>query len=489
MYRKEGDTWHKHDIRQSNRRSLVATDNGDQQQLPENTVRITDLEEMFGGKKFTNPSIIAAKHAIETPIIVSFDQYISTLPKWTQQLIQSTQEEFQEHQPALHELLISETALTFVTDGGAIEGHGYFGWVIATDTYIIWRGKGKVLGNPHLMESLRTESVGMLSLTLFLLHYCKYHEIELENRNICHYCDNNMVSSITRRRCPSPNRRHHDPTQDGIYNRMGKRTHQTPKEGEELPWEAILNIEADDLAKKNKAAGQDDNFYQYPASRVMLYIAGKPITRNIAKEIRYAWTSQDLREYMTDKFEWKQTTADLIDWYSHGSTLKSYEYYQHVFCVKLIHERLPVLGKKFTASANKICPCCTISEETTAHYMECNLNPHTVEELSDSLKPIFDKHDVDPILRIFIYRATANQCITQDILEELHPIIDFQPYLDLLKEQDKIGWKQILLDRYSITWDRCQRRYIENKYQKSITGEPKWIRNVIRETWKYQKAR
>jgi hypothetical protein len=109
--------------------------------------------------------------------------------------------------------------------------------------------------------------------------------------------------------------------------------------------------------------------------------------------------------------------------------------------------------------------------------------------LSDSLKPIFDKHDVDPILRILIYRATANQDITQDILEELHPIIDFAPYSELLTEQEEIGWKQILLGRYGITWDRCQRRYLENKYQKGITGEPKWIRNVIRATWKYQKAR
>jgi hypothetical protein len=50
-------------------------------------------------------------------------------------------------------------------------------------------------------------------------------------------------------------------------------------------------------------------------------------------------------------------------------------------------------------------------------------------------------------------------------------------------------WKQILLGRHGITWDRCQKRYLENKKQKSITGEPKWIRNIIRETWKYQKAR
>eukprot|EP00978_Attheya_sp_CCMP212_P007520 scaffold17425_cov59-Attheya_sp.AAC.1 len=176
------------------------------------------------------------------------------------------------------------------------------------------------------------------------------------------------------------------------------------------------------------------------------------------------------------------------NWYSHGSTLQSYDYYKHLFCVKLIHEQLPVLGEKFTASPDKRCPCCTISDETTSHYMECNLNPHTVKELYDGLISVFNKHDVDPILRILIKMGTANQPITQEILEELHSIIDFSPYSDLIAEQDEIGWTQLYLGRYGIKWDQCQRRYLENKYQKPITGEPKWIRNVIRETWKYQKA-
>eukprot|EP00978_Attheya_sp_CCMP212_P021751 scaffold63912_cov37-Attheya_sp.AAC.2 len=150
------------------------------------------------------------------------------------------------------------------------------------------------------MESLRTESVGMLSLTLFLLHYCKYHEIELENRNICHYCDNNtVVKRMTwykARDICTPNS-HLSPDDDvqvqiedtmiqlkTVFITEWVKGHQKPKEGEELPWEAILNIEADDLANeaRDETAGQDDNFYQYPASRVMLYIAGKPITRNIA---------------------------------------------------------------------------------------------------------------------------------------------------------------------------------------------------------------
>jgi hypothetical protein len=136
-----------------------------------------------------------------------------------------------------------------------------------------------------------------------------------------------------------------------------------------------------------------------------------------------------------------------------------------------------------------MCPCCKISEETTKHYMQCNLNPHTTDELKDGLKPIFDKHDVDPVLRILITLATNHQPISVETLETMHPILDFEPYYDLIQEQEEIGWKQLLLGRYGITWDRCQRRYLENKYQKNITGEPKWIRNIIRETWRYQKAR
>eukprot|EP00978_Attheya_sp_CCMP212_P033250 scaffold133307_cov46-Attheya_sp.AAC.3 len=171
MYAKEEDEWRKYDLHKSkcNRRFLIATDFGDPGQLPEDTIPITDLEETFSGKKFTIPATLQETNPTEMPIIATFEQYISTLPEWTQQLIQSTQEEFDDTQQALHELVIpSSTSLTFVTDGGATDGHGYFGWVmIATDTHILWQGKSKVLGNPHLMESLRTESVGMLSLTLF----------------------------------------------------------------------------------------------------------------------------------------------------------------------------------------------------------------------------------------------------------------------------------------------------------------------------------
>jgi hypothetical protein len=63
------------------------------------------------------------------------------------------------------------------------------------------------------------------------------------------------------------------------------------------------------------------------------------IIDHIAKEIRGAWITQDLRKYMAELFRWNTPTPDLINWYSHGSTLTNMTYYQHVFCVKLIQER------------------------------------------------------------------------------------------------------------------------------------------------------
>ena len=83
--------------------------------------------------------------------------------------------------------------------------------------------------------------------------------------------------------------------------------------------------------------------------------------------------------------------------------------------------------------------------------MECLKNPYQPDELCDGLRPIYDKHEVDPILRLMINMATANQPINRDILEGVHPIIDFSPYYDLIQEQEEIGWSQLNLGRYGIS--------------------------------------
>eukprot|EP00978_Attheya_sp_CCMP212_P005815 scaffold12969_cov65-Attheya_sp.AAC.7 len=112
----------------------------------------------------------------------------------------------------------------------ATDGHGYYGWVIATGTQIIWRGKGNSADEPH----------------------------EVVQR-VRHKYPNSDLS----------------PDDDVQATKI--------KEGEELPWEATLNIEADKLANaaRDETARQEDDFFQYPASWVMLYIEGEPIMQNI----------------------------------------------------------------------------------------------------------------------------------------------------------------------------------------------------------------
>eukprot|EP00957_Ditylum_brightwellii_P103158 7862087-Ditylum_brightwellii.AAC.1 len=57
--------------------------------------------------------------------------------------------------------------LWVVSDGGVKEGYGYFGFVIATETQILWKGQGQVQGNSVQMESLQAESSGGLALLRF----------------------------------------------------------------------------------------------------------------------------------------------------------------------------------------------------------------------------------------------------------------------------------------------------------------------------------
>jgi hypothetical protein len=297
IYTKTNGEWFKHDVKTIKRQYIIAySNNREKTILPPETCPITDLEQGFDEQRFTTPAQTIKQRHSTIPLVQTFEQYKETLPSWVQQLISMTEEQVHDNELLLHELLQIQRSLNFVTDGGATEGHGYFGWVIATNSKILWRGKGKVLGNPHLMESLRTESVGMLSMTLFLLHYCKFHDIEVTNNNLCHYCDNSTVVGrmqwFQERDINTPNS-HLSPDNDvqsqieatmqelqTTFPSQWVKGHQEQKEGEELTWEAKLNIEADTLATeaRNETSTDSNIFHQYPASKIMLYINGTPIT-------------------------------------------------------------------------------------------------------------------------------------------------------------------------------------------------------------------
>eukprot|EP00978_Attheya_sp_CCMP212_P028536 scaffold98748_cov59-Attheya_sp.AAC.1 len=345
-------------------------------------------------------------------------------------------------------------------DGGAKDGKGYLGWVIATKDTILWKCKGKANGNPHQMESLRTESVGMLSIMRFIYHYCEYYEIHLDDHNAGHFCDNKALVSRrnwyakrdinTTNASLSPD---HD-VQIQIEETMESMKfacdttwvegHQdlNEEEIEKLPWEAQLNIEADELATAAHHEMTEKDLHEFnilPASKLMLFINGAPITRSHAKEIRNTWSTQRLRDNMTKQFKWANDTADNIDWYSHGSTLQAYDFYQLNFSIKFIHERLPLNGVKFHQSTTDQCPCCKKEKETFEHFIECPKNPDKYKNLQDGLIDVYQKHQVDPVLRILANLAIPGEPISVKFVENLYPLLDLEPYETIIEAQTKIG--------------------------------------------------
>eukprot|EP00957_Ditylum_brightwellii_P055503 4206013-Ditylum_brightwellii.AAC.1 len=132
------------------------------------------------------PWRMAPSQTLPTP--KSFLQYCKKLQLWEHRLLINV--EFLLDQEDIDDILQDDISLYFVTDRGAVDGAGYFGWVIDTALEILVRNKGHATGEPTDMESLRTKSISALSLLIFVCHYHQYKQLKLNADNRIHFCDN-----------------------------------------------------------------------------------------------------------------------------------------------------------------------------------------------------------------------------------------------------------------------------------------------------------
>eukprot|EP00957_Ditylum_brightwellii_P125945 9601441-Ditylum_brightwellii.AAC.1 len=134
---------------------------------------------------------MAIYEAESDPRPKTFHQYIGTLAKWKQQLLLNV--EFIMEEEDVINILSEILSLYLVSDKGKESGLGQFGWLIGTYTESFVQNKGHTAGNPNLIKSLHTESVGALLLLLFILHFCTYHNLKPNTDLWTHFYDNNTV--------------------------------------------------------------------------------------------------------------------------------------------------------------------------------------------------------------------------------------------------------------------------------------------------------
>eukprot|EP00957_Ditylum_brightwellii_P001319 103657-Ditylum_brightwellii.AAC.1 len=68
----------------------------------------------------------------------------------------------------LHQLIQTTEEIWIVSDGEVKEGFGYFSFMVATGSRILWKGNEQSQGNYNQMESLHVESSGGLAALCFV---------------------------------------------------------------------------------------------------------------------------------------------------------------------------------------------------------------------------------------------------------------------------------------------------------------------------------
>jgi hypothetical protein len=341
------------------------------------------------------------------------------------------------------------------------------------------------------------------------VHYKNYHQLTLELSNKFHFCDNKSLvgrSKDTYASAPPSSFSFLKPDYDvqmeiiktikeldiELETQWVKGHQDDHRDHTQLSYESQLNIQADILAT---SAWQEYACHlphvHYPASQCTLYINGEAVNRAYRSYMRRAYASHDAREYLMTKYKWDFETCEGIDWYSHGTAIKSLPYNQLRFVQRHIVDWLPVNNRLFERGhiPSNLCTLCDESPETERHYLCCKKNPHTKEKLNESLRQVFNKHNIDSVLRKLIYQgldiSVADELKEDGVECELQGIPP--EYTNLVEAINNAGIYQLWYGRFPIEWDWYQRRYLRklSDCDTEPTGEPKWIRAVILTIWQH----
>lgn len=348
-----------------------------------------------------------------------------------------------------------------------------------------------------------TVPYGMMASFNFLLLFIQVHNIHIPaKRKIFVYCDNlslvncvnNIMSGNTYPRMYIRSeadvilqiafdiQQLQDVSLDVIVAHVkGHQDDHNPYQ--DLPREAQLNVDADIYATNFLIEGIIPPYDELPANPMNFYINDIVITRDIKNEVRKASRSPELQIYMIDKFDWKDYVPDTIWWIIHGSTIRSLSGTHRQQIQKYIFGWLPtcVHLKLQDNDLSDICPSCK-TIETHDHNYKCQCDSRIV--IKNKWFETFDKFLANdrytpPIIRQLFFNHIAHACTSR----QLPPIPPLPRNIELaIKDQDAIGWKQLLSGRLAFRWgtiiaDHLHYHRISEKEMTPLI----WGRKIIRQ--------
>ena len=404
---------------------------------------------------------------------------------------------------------MSET-IRLVCHGGIYDQFGYYGWVVATDTQLLASHYAHATGNHEEMDSLRanlsaistalqwvrevlqpTTINGHTNLKLYIATKHVYNRLRRSLAYDSWYPNQMLLPHMDMLLAIKSHLNHLTVHYSIDYFKSPKKLIPILKH---LPWQKRLEtlttrmaIKAlDNICMDTPFPSQDVT----SSGRAFLYINQKLITKHFHSAISRAWCTSDLRRYLTHKFNWDSQICDSLDWYSFGSALQYQPVNQHKWTIKFVHEWLPLATANHVHFDTEMCPVCQNGQETPHHFLYCDQYEPTMDKLRRTIDTIGLNKNIDPWLLFIIQQGLSYPYgLTPQVLCQTNPLFPVIDYLHLLHAQTAIGWTHIHYGRFSLEWDRHQRRYLYEQGYEHPSTEPTWLRNIIQSILIHHHAR
>ena len=254
---------------------------------------------------------------------------------------------------------------------------------------------------------------------------------------------------------------------------------------------AQLNVDADSLATQyqREHGHRNPDVLLTDQAGVHLVLAGEVVTSNYAVKIRYQATYGPLLRVLQERYGWDAKTASFINWKANGTSLRR-RMKRRSHYIKLVQGILPTNRKLHRKDqVRRLCPACYEAIEDWQHILKC---PHpSRQEWRQALLRLLDEQcnalGTRPILWTVLHDGICGWCTHSADVPFRLDASQYHPALRrLIWQQNRIGWQQLFLGRFSQEWGALQDAYYARKLTdeetKRRTG-PRWQVTIISLLW------
>jgi hypothetical protein len=251
-----------------------------------------------------------------------------------------------------------------------------------------------------------------------------------------------------------------------------------------------LNVDADKQAGNyNLEHGAHRPFVvMMPLTKCHLLLLDGTVTGKYQEVLIYASTTKPLLEYIQTKHSWSETTLKTINWEAHARAIKQ-TLVPRTHLVKVLHQILPTHAQanKFDGGTRQ-CPVCTTTKEDFQHIISCGHESRSTwrQTFLRDLRDHLIASNSSPLLSGLLLEG-IRQWFTSESDIHLRPEA-FHPSLrSIIYQQNRIGWGQLFLGRFGISWSAHQQGY-SCHHQSRESDDMKsqslsWQTNLIRFVW------